>query len=147
MDGSVHKNGQKPEGISSCHSQNISAGSNFIFSLWCHPEIMSLLSCAFSSMSVLLISPKTMEQWPQCWHQAAVTLLDVHFCPKPALKWFSITLLWRWVGEGNFTRTKANGFKLKEGRGCGCLIPGTAQGEAGWDPEQSGLVECVPACD
>lgn len=121
-DGSVNKNGQKPEGIFSCHPQNISAGSNLTFSLWCHPDIVSLLSWASSFLSVLPISPKTVEQWPQCWHQAAVTYVDIHFCPKPALKWLSLTLLWRWVGEGIFTRVcsvriKANGFKLKEGRG------------------------------
>lgn len=73
-------------------------------------------------MSVLLISPKTVQQWPQCWHQAAVTNMDINFCPKPTLKWFSLTQLWRSAGEGSFSavcsdRIKGNGCKLKEGRG------------------------------
>ena len=70
------------------------------------------------------------------------------------------------AGEGLFTRactdrTRSNGFKLKEGRfrldvrkffteqvaqrGCGCPIPGSVQGQAGWGFEQPGRVEGVPA--
>ena len=30
-------------------------------------------------------------------------------------------------------------------RGCGCPIPGSVQGQAGWGFEQPGLVEGVPA--
>ena len=69
----------------------------------------------------------------------------------------------------------ANGFKLKEGRfrldvlsirckeevlyceggaaleqvaqrGCGCPLPGSVQGQAGWGFEQPDLVKDVPAC-
>jgi len=30
-------------------------------------------------------------------------------------------------------------------RNCGCPLPESVQGQAGWSSEQSGLVECVPA--
>ena len=30
-------------------------------------------------------------------------------------------------------------------RGCGCSLPGSVQGQAGWGFEQPGLVEGVPA--
>jgi len=30
-------------------------------------------------------------------------------------------------------------------RSCGCPIPGSAEGQAGWGSEQPGLVEGVPA--
>jgi len=78
------------------------------------------------------------------------------------------------AGEGRFTasccdRTRDNGFKLKESRfrlavkkkfftvrvvrpwhrlhrkSCGCLIPGSVQGQVGWGFEQPDLVESVPA--
>ena len=42
-----------------------------------------------------------------------------------------------------------NGFKLKEAQAaqssCGCPIPGSAQGQAGWGWEQPGLGGGVPA--
>jgi len=76
------------------------------------------------------------------------------------------------AGEGLFTRAhsnspRGNGFELKEGRfrlekkeilyceggealeeivrSCGCLLPGSVQGQAGQGFEQPGLVEGVPA--
>ena len=30
-------------------------------------------------------------------------------------------------------------------RSCGCLLPGSVQGQVGWSSEQRGLVEDVPA--
>jgi len=30
-------------------------------------------------------------------------------------------------------------------RSCGCLLPGSLQGQAGWSSEQPGVVEDVPA--
>jgi len=30
-------------------------------------------------------------------------------------------------------------------RSCGCLLPGSVQGQVGWSSEQAGLVEDVPA--
>ena len=77
-------------------------------------------------------------------------------------------------GEGLFMRAcsnkmRGNGFKLEEGRfkpdirekfftvrvvrlwhrlprGCGCPLPGSIQGQAGWGIEQPGLEGDVPAC-
>ena len=65
--------------------------------------------------------------------------------------------------RGDKSRTRANGFKLKEGRfrldvrgkfftmsgevleraarrSCGCPVPGGVQGQVGWGPGQPGLV-------
>ena len=59
-------------------------------------------------------------------------------------------------------RTRGNGCKLKDSRfgldigkkfftmkvaqrSCGCLLPGSVQGQVGWSSEQPGLVEDVPA--
>lgn len=101
-DGSVNKNGHKPAGVCSCHPQNIFAGSNVTFSkivpttLLCSPHLVSLLPLALSLTSVLPSSLKTVEQWPQFWYQTLVPHEDICFCPKPALKWFSLILLWRW---------------------------------------------------
>ena len=57
-------------------------------------------------------------------------------------------------GRVDNSRTRENGFKLKEGRfrfsgevleqaaqrGCGCPVPGGAQGQVGWGSGQPGLV-------
>jgi len=74
-------------------------------------------------------------------------------------------LVYHYLEESLFTRacsdrTRDNGFKLKEGRfrldirkklkqvaerSCGCPLPGSVQGQAGWGFEQPGLLEGVPA--
>lgn len=63
--------------------------------LLCSPHLYHHF--AFSFTPVLPSSFKTMEQWPWFWHQALVSHEDVFFCPKDALKWFSLILFRRWV--------------------------------------------------
>jgi len=91
---------------------------------------------------------------------------------RAAFQWLKET--YKKSGEGLFSRacsdrTRGNGFELKEGRfrldrrkkffyyeggealkqvaqrSCGCPLPGSVQGQAGWGFEQPDLVEGVPA--
>lgn len=69
----------------------------------CCCAVLTYLKNHLISPSYLPSCLKTMKWWPQFWLEALVPQEDRCFCPKPAFKWFSLILLWRWVNP-NQTR-------------------------------------------